>query len=108
MGIDEANGHRDSNRERLLDDLRLVIKDAEELLKNTGEQVDEGYQQARARFESTLSNAKTGLSTLEQQVADSAREAIETSDRYVHEHPWHAVGIGALAGLMAGLLISRR
>jgi ElaB/YqjD/DUF883 family membrane-anchored ribosome-binding protein len=104
----KANGHRSDIRERLLDDLRLVIKDADDLLRNTGQQVDEGYQMARARFESTLSSAKTGLSTLEQQVTEGARDALESSDRYVHEHPWQSVGIGALAGLLAGLWIGRR
>lgn len=104
----EANGHSGNIRERLLDDLKLVIKDAEDLLRNTGQQVDEGYRMARARFESSLSNARSGLSVLEQQVTEGARDAAKSTDRYVHEHPWKSVGIGAFAGLVAGILIARR
>ncbi len=103
----ESNG-RDNVRDRLLDDLRLVIKDAEDLLKSTGQQVDEGYKLARARFESSLSSARSGLSTLEERVAVSARDALETTDQYVQSHPWQSVGAGALAGLVIGLWLGRR
>jgi ElaB/YqjD/DUF883 family membrane-anchored ribosome-binding protein len=95
-------------RDRLLDDLRLVIKDAEDLLRSTGQQVDEGYQLARTRFESTLSSAKSGLSTLEDRVTASTRDALETTDQYVQSHPWQSVGVGALAGLVVGLWLGRR
>lgn len=103
----ESNG-RGHTRERLLDDLKMVIKDAEDLLKNTRQQADEGYQVARARFESTLSNARTGLSSLEESAMTAARDAMETADEYVQSHPWQSVGIGAVAGLVVGLLLSRR
>jgi len=95
-------------RDRLLEDLKLVIKDAEDLLRSTGQQVDEGYRAARARFESTLSGAKNSLSTLEGRVATGARDALDTTQQYVQSNPWQAVGIGALAGLAIGLWIGRR
>lgn len=104
----ESNGQHGGSREKLLDDLRLVMHDAEELLRTTGQQMDEGYQVARARFESTLSDAKTSLSALEQQVVTGARDALETTDQYVKSNPWQSVGIGALAGLVVGLWFGRR
>ncbi|HYD62867.1 MAG TPA: DUF883 domain-containing protein [Noviherbaspirillum sp.] len=104
----ETTGLGGDFRERLLEDLRLVIRDAEDLLRSTGQQMDDGYRLARARFESTLSGAKDNLSVLEERVADSARDALETTQQYVKENPWQAVGIGALTGLAIGLLIGRR
>jgi ElaB/YqjD/DUF883 family membrane-anchored ribosome-binding protein len=95
-------------RERLLDDLKLIIQDADYLLRSTGQQVDEGYRQARARFESTLSDAKDGLSTLETRVTTSARDAADSTQEFVQENPWQAVGIGALAGLVVGVWLGRR
>jgi ElaB/YqjD/DUF883 family membrane-anchored ribosome-binding protein len=95
-------------RERLLDDLKMVMKDAEDLLRNTRQQAGEGYQAARARFESTLGSAKTRLSSLEADVAENAREAMKKTDQYVQSNPWQAVGAGAVAGLLVGLLIGRR
>lgn len=95
-------------RASLINDLKLVIKDAEDLLRNTGQQASDGYQKARAKFESTLSTARDGLSTAEERLMESTREAMETADQYVRENPWQAVGIGALAGLVVGLLVGRR
>jgi ElaB/YqjD/DUF883 family membrane-anchored ribosome-binding protein len=94
--------------ESVVNDLKLVIRDAEDLLRSTGAQMDERYQAARARFESTLSNARSGLSTLEERVTSTSREAIENADEYVQDHPWQSVGIGALAGLAIGLWLGRR
>ena len=36
------------------------------------------------------------------------KEAAQTTDEFVHEHPWKAVGIAAGVGLIVGLLIGRR
>lgn len=104
----ETNGHHGQPRERLLDDLKMVMKDAEDLLKNTRQQAGEGYQAARARFESTLSNAKTSLSSMEENVVEKTREAMKTTDQYVQAHPWQSVGAGAIAGLLVGLWLGRR
>ncbi|RZI41824.1 DUF883 domain-containing protein [Herbaspirillum sp. HC18] len=104
----ETTGPGGDIRDRLLEDLRLVVKDAEDLLRTTGQQVDEGYRTARARFESTLSGAKSSLSSLEGRVSSGARDALDTTQEYVQENPWQAVAIGAGAGLLIGLLIGRR
>ncbi|NEX61437.1 DUF883 family protein [Noviherbaspirillum galbum] len=97
-----------SVRDRLMSDLKLIIKDAEDLLRSSGSQAGDTYQNARARFESTISTARDGLSDLEQQVMDSGREAISQADEYVQQNPWQAVGIGAAAGLLIGLMLGRR
>lgn len=102
------NGQRGQTRERLLDDLKMVIKDAESLLQSTRQHAGEGYQMARARFESTLSNARSNFSSLEENMLTTAREAADTADEYVHSHPWQSVGIGAMAGLIIGLWLGRR
>lgn len=97
-----------NGRQGLIEDLKLVIKDAEDLLRGTSQQVDDGYQQARARFESTLGVARDNLSDIEAQLMDAAREAVEQADTYVREKPWQAIGIGAAVGVIAGLMIGRR
>lgn len=91
-----------------LNDLKLILKDVEDLLRGTGSQANESYQFARARLESTLSSARTRLSDAEQILMETTREAVETADAYMRENPWQAVGIGAAAGLAIGLMISRR
>jgi ElaB/YqjD/DUF883 family membrane-anchored ribosome-binding protein len=97
-----------SAREKLVSDLKLVIKDAEELLRGTGQQMDSRYQSARARFESTLENARTGLGTVQGRVTAQGKDALEITDRYVQQNPWQSVGIGAAAGLLIGYLLTRK
>lgn len=104
----ETTGRGADVRDRLVNDLKLVIRDAEDLLRNTGQQMGEGYQAARTKFEKTLSNARGDLSTLEERFLDSSREALETTHQYVQEHPWQSVGVSALAGLVVGLWLGRK
>jgi len=70
----------------LMDDLRAVIADAEELLRATADQAGPRVQEARER----LGGAGRQL------------------DAQVREHPWAAVGIAAGLGLIAGILLSRK
>ena len=32
----------------------------------------------------------------------------DATDELVHEHPWHAIGVAALAGVVVGIMIGRR
>lgn len=95
-------------RDKLVSELQLVIRDAEDLLRNSGQQMGERYQNARARFESTLSSARDELATLEERVMTGTRDAFDSADHYVQQNPWQAVGAGALAGLLIGLVLGRR
>jgi len=42
------------------------------------------------------------------QIRRQAREAWAAGDRYVHNQPWEAIGVAALAGIAIGYLVSRR
>lgn len=41
-------------------------------------------------------------------VVDKTRAAAETTDHYVHEHPWSMIGAAAAVGLVLGLLLAPR
>jgi ElaB/YqjD/DUF883 family membrane-anchored ribosome-binding protein len=45
---------------------------------------------------------------VEELALEKAKAAAAATDEYVHEHPWHAVGVAAGVGLVIGLLIGRR
>ena len=92
-------------KEKLAADLKVVIADAEELLRATASQAGEKAALARVKIEESLATAREKLARLGEVGVDKAKAA---ADDYVHDHPWRAVGIGALAGLVIGMLISRR
>lgn len=94
--------------ERLADDLRRVIADAEELLRATAGEAGEAIAAARARMQDRLESAKSGLGPLGAEAEEQARAALRAADGYVRDKPWQAVGIAALAGIALGLLVGRR
>lgn len=102
-----SNG-TDVSREKLASDLRVVVADAEELLRVTAGQVGEKAVVARERIQESLRAAKDKLARAEEVVIDKTKAAARATDDYVHDHPWGAVGIAAAVGLVIGMLISRR
>ncbi len=97
-----------STKDKLLADLKVVLADAEELLKLTANQAGERVGAARERVQASLEKAKVRLAELEDLAAERTRIAAKATDEFVHEHPWKAVGIAAGVGLIIGLLIGRR
>lgn len=103
-----ANEISTESRDKLMGELKSVIKDAEEMMRNTEQQAGEGFKAARAKFESTLRSAKSELVRLEETIVERAKDAMHTTDEYVKDHPWQSVGLGACVGLIVGLLIGRK
>ena len=89
-------------------DFQNVVDDAHELLKTVEQEGAGKLNQVRAKVQDSLDVAKTKLGEVGTQVQESAKHYAETTDEYVHAHPWHAVGMGALAGALIGFLIARR
>lgn len=96
------------SREKLVQDFKLVIADAEELLKATAAQAGEKVAAARERIQDRLHSAKLKLAEAEEALMVKTREAARATDQFVHDKPWYAVGIAAGVGLIIGLLIGRR
>jgi ElaB/YqjD/DUF883 family membrane-anchored ribosome-binding protein len=95
-------------RDQLAADLKAVITDAEALLNATAGETGERIQAARTRAEESLKAAKARLSALDDQLIDRAKAAAKAADDFAREHPWGAMGVAAVAGLVVGVLISRR
>ena len=95
-------------RDQLMSDLKSVIQDAESWLRNGSQMTGDELAAARAKFERTLSGAKADLIRLEETVVQRTKEAARATDEFVTENPWKAVGVGAAAGILIGMLIARR
>jgi len=95
-------------KEQLISDFKVVIADAEALIKATANQGGEAVVNLRAKAEESLAAAKVKLADAQDALVEKGRVAAKATDDYVHEKPWHAVGIAAGVGLVIGLLIGRR
>lgn len=96
------------NTQKLVSDLKVVVNDAEELLRATASVVGDKASDARVRIQESLKVAKKKLAEAETIVVDKTKQAAKVTDEYVHENPWQAVGIAAGVGFLIGLLIRRR
>jgi ElaB/YqjD/DUF883 family membrane-anchored ribosome-binding protein len=97
-----------AQKDKLMADLRVVISDAEELLRLGAEQTGASATEWRTRVEDRLSRAKIKLADLQDSAVAKAKAAGHAADDYVHDHPWKAIGAAAGLGLIVGLLIGRR
>jgi ElaB/YqjD/DUF883 family membrane-anchored ribosome-binding protein len=92
----------------LMQDLKTVVRDTEDLLKATAGDVSEQAVKARTRATESLRNARTRLTEAQQDLMARARASARAADEYVHENPWPTIGVAAGVGFVFGLLIGRR
>lgn len=95
-------------RDRLVDDFRRVVRDAEALLRVTADRGDDVIEAARARAEDSLREARQRLAEIEGDLFERTRAAARATDDLVHEKPWQAVGFAAGIGFVLGLLTGGR
>jgi ElaB/YqjD/DUF883 family membrane-anchored ribosome-binding protein len=98
----------DVSKEKLITDFKVVVADAEELLKATASQAGDKAADLRAKIQNRLADAKVRIADAEAALVDKAKQAGRAADDYVHDNPWRSVGVAAGIGLVIGLLIGRR
>ncbi len=97
-----------SSQAKLVNDIKLVIADAEEMLLATADQTGDRIAELRARIKDRLLAAQIRLEAAEAVLLEKTRAAARATDDFVHENPWQAVGIGAGIGFLLGLVLGRR
>ena len=98
-------------KDKLVQDFNEVVTDAEQLLKSVASAGGDKAQALRADVEESLRAARVRLADLQRQAIAQTKALAKSTDAYVHENPWRAVGIAAgvatAVGLLLGLLINR-
>jgi ElaB/YqjD/DUF883 family membrane-anchored ribosome-binding protein len=90
-------------KEKLAEDLKVVSKDLQELIKATASVVGEKAADARARVVESLKVAQDKLSVVPETIKAKSKEAAAVTDKHVRNNPWNAVGIAAGVGVLLGL-----
>jgi ElaB/YqjD/DUF883 family membrane-anchored ribosome-binding protein len=90
----------------VLEDLRAVVRDAESLLRETGDHVGDRVADVRTRIEEKLEDARERLQ--QEGTAERMKSAARSTETYVRENPWTAVLIAAGLGYLIGNLGRRR
>ena len=97
-------GDIEASTEKLLQDLKAVIHDGEELLRAGARDLGERGVAARERLAAALEIAKDTQRRLQQRAASTAR----ATDRMVREYPYHSVGVAFGLGMLLGFVACRR
>jgi len=92
----------------LAHDFEDVVTDAQELLETMGSEGGAKISDMKKRVQASIDAARKQLGELQVSVTEGAKAAAKTTDQYVHDNPWSAIGIGAALGVLVGCLLARR
>jgi ElaB/YqjD/DUF883 family membrane-anchored ribosome-binding protein len=89
---------------KLVQDFKVVMQDAESLLKASAGELGERAREARTRLAASLESAKHSFHHVE----DQALAGAKATDKVIREHPYQSIGIAFGVGLLIGVLVARR
>lgn len=84
------------------------LSDIEDLVKQTTTLTGEDLARARAKLSERVSAARESVEEMGDSVVKRVRQGAADTNAYVHEEPWKAIGVGALVGLLLGVVLARR
>lgn len=96
-----------TQKDKLIEDIKSVVADAQDLLQRARTSGSEGYSAVRAELEDRLADSISRLQVVQEELTARARGAVKATDAYVHDNPWKAMGYVALAALIFGFLATR-
>ncbi|HUP09206.1 MAG TPA: hypothetical protein VMU47_18750 [Caldimonas sp.] len=94
--------------QRVTQALRDIIDETDTLLKSAVAAGDRSVDAARSELSHRLRRLRLQVDDLQAEAVHRARQAARAADAAVHDHPYRAMGIGALAGVLLGWLVARR
>lgn len=106
--MSEVSDFPNSSKEKLVSDMKVVVSDAEEILRATAGVAGDRLGDLRERIADRLRDAKVRLADAEEVLLCRTKAAARATDDYVNDNPWRAVGIAAGIGLLVGIIIGRR
>jgi len=98
----------DLNKDKLIDSVKSSLNDAEDLLREAATSTGERAAELRDRAMTSLRRTREALYDAQDLVVARGRRAARATDDYVHDKPWQSIAVAGLAGLLVGLLLTRR
>ena len=94
----------EESTERLLQDLKAVVQDGEELLRASVQELGERGNAAREKLAAALEVAKETKRKIEERAVEYAK----STDELIREHPYQSIGIAFGVGMVFGIIMNRR
>lgn len=94
----------EQSTERLLEDLKAVVHDGEELLKASVQDLSERGVAARERLADALDAARDTRRRLQERAA----AGFEATGEMIRNNPYGSLAVAFGVGLVAGIILNRR
>lgn len=94
-------------KEKLAQDLRTALDDADELLKLTVGQAGDRIADVRNRLQDSLTRARGQIEHIQSDVTAGTRSMVSEAEACVRENPWKSLCAAAVSGLVLGMLVGR-
>jgi len=91
-------------RDRLVNSLKRVATESQELLTATAGAVGEKAHAVRERLSDAFDRARENCREVEEKTIRSAK----ATDKVIRTHPYHSIGIAFGIGVLLGVLVTRR
>jgi ElaB/YqjD/DUF883 family membrane-anchored ribosome-binding protein len=105
--MNSVSGNTDLGQDQLIADFKVVIDDAEALLRATAHQGDAKLDEVRARTRESLRKVGERIAQSQATLLANGKKAVAATDVYVHDNPWAALGVAGGVGFLFGLLLRR-
>ena len=106
--LSTINGDIQHNKEIIVADLKRIVGDADDLLKQMANSTSDELVTVRRTIEAKLSEARARIEEARIVTARTVCNAADATNQYISENPWKVVGVASLVGLVAALLLYRR
>jgi ElaB/YqjD/DUF883 family membrane-anchored ribosome-binding protein len=102
--IRHAADTSEAGREKLAQDLRVLIRDAEALLKDGAAEAGGKLEDLKHRLRNSVDQMKESYQHFE----DKAVAGAKATDKAIREHPYESLGVAFGVGLLIGVLVTRK
>jgi ElaB/YqjD/DUF883 family membrane-anchored ribosome-binding protein len=106
--MEHKTGELERAKGRIANDLKALVGDGQELLKATASASGERIDAVRTQFAAHASSATTRLAELSRPFVERAGRVDDYVRYYVRANPWAALAVAAAAGMLLGLLATKR
>jgi ElaB protein len=96
-----------ATRDAIGEEFQELFDGVEDLIRRVADVQSPEVQKIRAKARVALMMAKSAIQDGATHVGRQARRAAGTTDDYLREYPWYALGAGTLLGFGLGLLVAR-
>ena len=93
-------------KDKLVQDMNVVIADAQQLLSAAAADGNEKVRAMRGQLERSLGTARARLSEGQGTVVAGARATAADVDEYVQGNPWQSIAIAAGVGALVGACLA--